>query len=128
MQKVKFVKNDNDIVYNPKQYVSTFYQFCKFKNSGTNLYETRKIFFNEKGEILKVYERSYDLQTVKKFIKETRDNKYKIYATTGIKMVAYPNTSDMTQSKSELLNGNIVTYSLDNNHNNFSSNISYSPL
>jgi hypothetical protein len=128
MQKIKFITENNDMVYNPKKFLSTYYQFCKFKNPAINLYETRKIFFNEKGEILKVYERSYDLQTIKKFLKDTRTNKYKIYATTNIINVALPNTSDMTQAKSELLNGNMVTHSLSNNHNNFNDGIAYALL
>lgn len=104
MKNIKFVKNTNEMIYTPEPIQDSFYQFCQFKNPHTNLFGSRKIIFNENGEILKKFEKEYNLKTINKFIQITKPNKYKIYPVYHISSVDYPNTSDMLQVYSSLIN------------------------
>lgn len=107
-EKIKFVKNKNhvdnlDMMYNPEKKIYTFYQFCKHKNPETNMFGSRKIFFDELGNILKVYEKEFNKRDVQKYIQYTKTNKYKIYSTIDISCVNLPSTGDLQESQSLLL-------------------------
>lgn len=103
--KIVFKKGDNDeLVYNPEHRIDTYYQICKYKNEFTNKYQTRKIVFNEHGEILDVFEREHSLKSLEKFMKQHNPMKYKIFPTNDISIVSSPNTADMLYVRSELLN------------------------
>lgn len=110
MNKIKFVKNDNDMVYNPEKRKDTFYQFCQFKNPYTGEYGSRKVVFNELGSILKVYEKEYPAEKIETFIKKHNFNKYKMFPVNNIQYVEMPNANDMTELQSELLNNNVKSY------------------
>lgn len=106
---IKFVKptDNNDFgTYKPKQKVSTYYQICQFKNKFTKLYETRKIMFNELGDILKIYERFYTYDELSSFMKHHRKNKFKVYPVNDIKQIEMPTSTDIICCESELLNSN----------------------
>ena len=111
MNNIKFIKPEEDeMLYNPEKQLESFYQFCQFKNPKTNLYESRKIIFNEMNEIIKTYEKGYDSKTIKIYAKTHNFNKYKMYPTQYIKLVALPNSNDFSQAFSELLNNTNQTY------------------
>jgi len=116
-RKIKFVKNDDDMVYNPDKSISTFYQFCQFKNPYTGKYWSRKIFFNEHGTILKLSEREYSKNKIEEYAKNHKENKFKMYPSSDIKFIALPNGNDMTEAQSELLNNKCKEY--DNMQVNF---------
>lgn len=70
MSSIKFIKpTNNEMTYNPSPSIDTYYQICQYKNKPSNLYETRKIIFDEKGKILKTYERSYNKTLIKSLLK-----------------------------------------------------------
>ncbi len=108
--KIKFIKENDEMLYNPEKRKDTFYQFCQFKNQYSGSYGSRKIIFNENGIILKTYEREYSAQKIEQFIKHHKFNKYKMYPVNDIKYVELPNGNDMTESISELLNNGHKTY------------------
>lgn len=115
MNKVKFVKKtEEDIDYKPDKRIDSFYQICQFKKTGSKVYETRKIFFNEKGKILKVYEKEYPTKIIKRFLQSTKTNKYKMYPVNSLLYIDYPNTSDMTLAQSPLTNDNMLSYNCAN--------------
>ncbi len=114
MNKVKFVKSTDEMLYNPEKRLDTFYQFCQFKNPYSSLYESRKIIFDEMGKIKKVYEKEYSMEKIESFIKHHRFNKYKLYPVKEIQYVDLPNESDMVESRSELLNNDFKTYGNEN--------------
>lgn len=103
-QKIKFIKNKEDLEYNPKELIGTFYQFCQYKNNFTEKYSTRKIIFNEKYEILKIFEKEYSLEKINEYTKTHKLNKYKIYPTDSVDNIGLPNGNDMMECFSELLN------------------------
>jgi len=109
-RKIKFIKNEDDMVYNPDKCINTFYQFCQFKNQYTGKYWTRKIFFNEQGEILKVSEKEYSKSKIEGYAKNHKENKFKMYPSSDIKHIAFPNGNDMTEAQSELLNNKCKEY------------------
>ncbi len=110
MKNIKFVKEEEELTYNPKQSIQSFYQICQFKNPHTKMFQTRKIIFNEKGDIIRTYEKDYAGKILSKFIKTNPVNKFKIYPVNDISYIDYPNTSDMTIANSELINNNIMEY------------------
>ena len=109
--KITFVKpSDNTNELNPATQINTYYQICQFKNKFTKKYDTRKIVFNEKHEILKIFERDYTLDELNKFIKHHRENKYKIYSVDDVTLVELPPITDIICCQSELLNNDNKTY------------------
>lgn len=113
MDKIKFKKSfedDEEMVYNPEKKIGSYYQICKFKAKFTKKYQTRKIIFNEYGDILKIYEREYSLGQLEKFMKHHRSNKYKIHPTYDISIVSPPTSADFICVRSELLNNNNKEY------------------
>lgn len=105
--------------FEPKKQINTYYQICQFKNKFTKKYQTRKIIFNELGNILKIYEKEYDNDKINNFIKHHRQNKYKIYPYYEIKDVQLPNTTDIICCQSDLLNNN--SQPIDPNYTNANS-------
>ena len=104
MKNIKFIKDIEKLQYKPKRSKDSFYQICRFKNPNTGLYETRKVIFNEDGEILGNFEKQYTGKIIKQFIRTTQANKFKAYPTYLISTVAPPNKSDMSQACSSLIN------------------------
>jgi hypothetical protein len=104
MRNIKFVKENESLQYSPPPLSDSYYQICGIKNRDTNMYETRKIVFNENNDILKIYEREYSGKYLKRFIKNANQNKYKIYPTDSIKNLDVPSKNDMMLVNSDLLN------------------------
>jgi len=111
LKHIEFVRKGK-LKYNPPKLISSFYQICQFKDPYTKKYETRKIIFNEHGDILKTYKKSYDKTELNKFIEINKNkiNKYRIYPTTSIDNVAPLNTNEMNMIQSELINNDCVEY------------------
>ena len=105
-EKIKFIKNKDDFEYNPKELIGTFYQFCQYKNPFTGKYSTRKIIFNEKYEIIKIFEKENSLKKINEYVKTHKLNKFKIYPTNSVDNIELPNGNDMMECFSELINGN----------------------
>ena len=121
MEKIRITlkKDMEDLIYKPEHKIDTYYQICKYKDPSSQLYQTRKIFFNEKGDILKTFEKEYGSNTIRRFLKEAKINKYKIYPTNNISYIDVPNKSDMTQAQSSLINQKAPNYGwLDNGWSN----------
>lgn len=110
MNKIKFIKKQNDMVYSPEKRSDTFYQICQFKNQSTGLYETRKIIFDQNDVIKRIYEKAYDNVTLEKFMKGQPCNKYKLFPVYFIKDVALPNSADMSEVRSSLINNDSKIY------------------
>ena len=112
--------NFND--FKPKKQLNTFYQICQFKSKFTKKYQTRKIIFNELGNILKIYEKEYDYQKINDFLKHHRQNKYKMYPSYDITNIDLPSTADIICCQSDLLNGNSNANSNGNSNANSNGN------
>jgi len=110
MDNIKFINNDDNMIYKPEKYTDSYYQFCQFKNPFSNLYETRKIVFNEMGQILKVFVKPYSGSVIKKFMKQHACNKFKLFPVREIKYVELPNTSDLLIAHSSLINNRVTEY------------------
>lgn len=116
---IKFVKDTEKLTYQPTKYIDTFYQICKFKNPKTNLFQVRKTIFNESGKIIKLFEKDYDSTIIKKFLKNAKINKYKMYPVYYISHVSKPNKSDLCQVQSALINDKTPSHGcLDNGWTN----------
>ena len=103
MKKIKFVGDvAENLVYQPTPFNKSYYQICQFKNPKTNLYSVRKVFFNEQYKIIKVSEKEYDAKTVKKFMNNTNENKYKLFPTNNVSYLAHPTGSDFLNMCSDL--------------------------
>jgi hypothetical protein len=102
--KIRFKKQEDNLVYAPEHRIDTYYQICQFKNQFTKKYETRKIIFNEHGDILKIFEKEYSFQKLDMFMKNHKSNKYKVVPTNDIQVVDLPTISDMICVRSELIN------------------------
>lgn len=113
--KITFVKPEDDFgEYTPKKQINTYYQICQFKSKFTKKYETRKIVFNELGDILKIYEREYSYEELNIFMKHHRQNKFKVYPVNDIKQVEMPTSADIICCQSELLNTDNQNYDFKN--------------
>ena len=97
------IYNDG-LTYSPPKITNSYYQICQFMNKKTKLFGIRKIIFNEKFDILQIIEKEYNSQTITKFVKNNATNKYKIFPTNDIKHIGIPNTSDLIEVQSDLLN------------------------
>lgn len=104
------VKPIHELCYTPDAKLYTFYQICQFKNPFTGKYDTRKIIFNEQCEIKKTYERQYKSHELEKFLKNCPQNKYKMYPVKEITCVSLPNSSNMLEVHSSLINNECQTY------------------
>jgi hypothetical protein len=108
MKNIKFVGDTaENLAYQPTKFKDSFYQICQFKNPKTNLFSVRKVFFDEKYEIIDVFEKEYDTKTIKKFIKNNDNNKYRVFPTNDLSYLAYPNSSDFMNVHSDLTNKKI---------------------
>ncbi len=77
-QHIKFTSSrKDDFRYCPDKLVSTFYQFSQYKND-TGSYNSRKIYFDEYCKILKIFEKQFIGDDIKKFMLKDV-TKYKIY-------------------------------------------------
>lgn len=113
IQNIKFGNKQvpiHQFEYSPGAKLFTFYQICQYKNPLTEQYNTRKIVFNECGEIKKVYERQYKKSEIKDFLRSNLQNKYKIYPTIDISSVGFPNPGELLQICSSLANNNCKQY------------------
>ena len=108
--KIRFKKNDDEMVYNPEHRIDTYYQICQFKNEFTKQYGVRKIAFDEQGTILRVYESERSAKKIEEFVKHHRPNKFKMYPVNDISYVELPNGNDMVEVQSELLNNDYRIY------------------
>jgi hypothetical protein len=106
MKNIKFVgEAPENLIYNPNKFTDSFYQICQFKNPSSNLYQTRKIIFNQNYDIIKIFEKEYNAKTLQKFIKlNEKYNKHKMYPTNNIKYVDLPNGCDFLVANSNLTN------------------------
>jgi hypothetical protein len=106
--KIKFTGDTVDtLAYSPEIFKNSFYQICQYKGKNSDLYQVRKVIFNEKFEITKMFEKEYNAKTIEKFLKNNDPNKYKIYPIGDLKFLAPPNSSDFMASHSDLTNKKI---------------------
>lgn len=101
---IKFKKPTDDMVYKPAKRIDTFYQICQFPDEFDKKYSTRKIIFNENGDILKIFERNYSGKKLEQFMKQNKTTKYKLYPTHDITIIDLPGAEEMICASSELLN------------------------
>lgn len=101
--KIKFSGDKaDDLIYKPDKFTDSFYQICQFKNEKTKLYPVRKVIFNEIYEPIQVFEKEYDAKTLRKFMHQNNNNKYKIYPVNKLTYLAPPNSSDFMCRHSDL--------------------------
>jgi hypothetical protein len=106
MKQIKFVgDNVEDLTFKPDKIRDSFYQICQFKNPYTNMYGARKVIFNEKYDIINMFEKEYKGIKLNKFMKSNSSaNKYKVYPVDDLKYISHPNGGDFMQVSSELIN------------------------
>lgn len=100
----------NQLEYVPSIKLYTYYQICQYKNPITEKYDTRKVIFNECGEIKKIYERQYNRSEIKNFLKSNLNNKYIMYPAREISSVGKPSCGELMQVCSSLVNNNCKQY------------------
>ena len=104
---IKFANSKTSVdefKYKPKKIITSYYQICQFPDPTTKQYSVRKLFFDEHWAVLKTYEKSYKLDKLKKFIANTKDNKYHIYSTYDLELIDLPNQTSIMQANSPLIN------------------------
>ena len=97
-------QTNNDLNYKPDPILFKFYQLCLFANEYTKKHKIRRCILNEHQEFVNIEERDFSERQFKKFIKERRQNEYKIYSTSDIELIDIPNPGDILQAQSTLLN------------------------
>lgn len=117
-KKIKFVKKPytyDEFLYNPAPFIYKFYQICSFKDPHTNKYNVRTIIFNEKADIIKLYNTEYSSNQCNKLInslaKET--HRYKIYPTYNLDIIDNPDMDDLLRVQSSLLSNDVNNYAVD---------------
>ncbi len=108
--KYVFKTSAEDLEYQPKKEVRTFYQVCQMKNPKTGKYTIRKVIFDEAGNIMKVFEKEYSFDRTQKFMQNNRENKYKMFPVYDISLIALPGASCVLEERSELLNNKHTDY------------------
>lgn len=101
----KFVSKQDDMLYNPKKQLTSFYQICKM-SCGKNYYTVRKIIVDEHGYTVSTKEHNYKKTRLEQFLKTAPDNKYEIYPTHDINLINPPEPGKILAAKSSLLNDN----------------------
>jgi hypothetical protein len=102
--KYNFKRNkDPEMCYKPKPVEFTYYQICHFPNPANKKYSVRRLKLNEHYEFIDIKEKEYDKKKVSKFIEKIPENKYFVYPTYNISMVAYPSPDQIIGANSELL-------------------------
>jgi hypothetical protein len=100
---VKFVSKNEDMLYNPKKELTSFYQICKI-SCGKNYHTVRKVVIDEHGYTVSVKEHNYKKKRLEKFLQNTPVNKYEIYPTHDINLINPPEPGTILAAKSQLLN------------------------
>ena len=102
--KFNFKRNkDPEMCYNPQPIKFTYYQICQFPNPSTGKYGVRRLKLNEHYEIIEQKEKEYDKKKINKFTERIPTNKFFIYPTYYINMVALPNPDQLIGANSDLL-------------------------
>ena len=106
IKSIKFVGDtSDDLSFKPDKIRDSYYQICQFKNQYNKLYGTRKVIFDEKYDIIDSFEREYSLHKLKKFMKANSSaNKYRVYPVDDLKYISEPNSCDLMQVSSDLIN------------------------
>lgn len=99
----KFKQQDPEMCYKPKPKRFSFYQICSMRNPITNKYTVRKFVYNEMNEIVDEFVKEYGSVRLTKFIKNSPENKYKLYATYDLDIIGYPTSGDVFNAQSDLL-------------------------
>lgn len=107
---IKFRKKNDEMVYNPDKRIDTYYQICQFKNNYTKQFGVRKVFFNELGVIIKIFENEYDGKKIEIFMKNNKPTKFKLYPVNDVSYIDLPTGDDMVGVQSELLNNHCKNY------------------
>lgn len=101
--KIKFGGETADnLCYQPNKFKDSFYQICQFKDPKLDMHKVRKVIFNEAYEPIGIFEKEYDTQTIKKFIKKNNYNKYKVYPVNNLDYLAPPNSADFMSLHSDM--------------------------
>jgi hypothetical protein len=101
----KFVSKSDDMLYNPKRELTSFYQICKF-SCGNDFYTVRKIIIDELGDVTSMKEKNYKKKKLDKFMNSIQSNKYSLYSTHDMKLINPPEPGNILASKSSLINNN----------------------
>jgi len=101
----KFVSKQDDMLYNPKKQLTSFYQICKM-SCGKNYHTVRKVVVDEHGYTVSTKERNYKKSRLDKFLKTAPDNKYEIHPTHDITLINPPEPGTILAARSSLLNDN----------------------
>ena len=105
MSKFRFVNKGDDMLYNPKRELTTYYQICGF-SCGKGFHTIRKVTIDELGSIVNVQEKNYKEKKVKDFVQKCPVNKYAVHPTHDISVIDLPQPEQILASKSSLLNDN----------------------
>lgn len=101
----KFVSKSDEMLYNPKKELTSFYQICGF-SCGDNLHTVRKVIIDELGNVVNMMEKNYKKKKLDKFMENVQPNKYNVYSTHDISLINPPDPGDILASKSSLINNN----------------------
>jgi hypothetical protein len=100
---MRFVKKSDDMLYNPKRSITSFYQICQYPYKDDK-HLIRKTSVDELGNIIDVQKKRYTKDVINKFISKTPSTKYIIYPTNDLSLIDLPQASYILQSQSQLLN------------------------
>ena len=109
-KKLKFRLKTNDEVfeYKPEEKNFTYYQICHFDIN--KYHSVRKLVYDQYLNVIKTKVDKVKKSKLKRFIKNTKDNKYVLYPTYDLENVKYPSDEEILQASSQILNGNVSCY------------------
>ena len=87
-------------------------QICTFKSPDDGLYNLRRFFINDKYDFVNITAHKLNKKQYKKYIKETKPQKYKCYSTYELKNINYPSIADIMTSQSNI-------FEIDNDYSGF---------
>lgn len=106
-KKVRFrlKTNENEFDYKPEKKKFNFYQICQFDMDDKHL--IRKLVYDQNLNLIRKKEVKIKKEKLKKFIKETNDNRYILYPTYNFDGITLPVESDILLASSQILNNDI---------------------
>lgn len=84
--------------------LTKYYQVCVFKNPTSGKYHVRRCVINSSNEFVNVREFELNEKRYKKLLDTHGKHEYKLYPAYDLNAINLPSSSDVTLSKSDILN------------------------
>jgi len=88
--------DEDDLVYNPPERRFDYYQIAGFRNEKTNMYEIRKLTYDQYGNLLGKHNFHMDKSKLKKKLKTLPYASFQLYPYKCVNLIEYPKPEAVT--------------------------------